>query len=78
MNDKDRQFVLCIKNDGCEDLEVRKIYEVLRDQKAAKDDYIRIINESGEASFKVEAFILSIKPDFECVDLFQESILSNT
>ena len=48
MNDKDRQFVLCIKNDGCEDLEVRKIYEVLRDQKAAKDDYIRIINESGE------------------------------
>ena len=48
MNDKDRQFVLCIKNDGCEDLEVRKIYEVLRDQKAAKDDYIRIIDESGE------------------------------
>ncbi len=48
MNDEDRQFVLCIKNDGCEDLEIRKIYEVLVDENAAKDDYIRIIDESGE------------------------------
>ena len=48
MNKQDRQFVLCIKNDGCEDLEIRKIYEVLEDENAAKDDYIRIIDESGE------------------------------
>jgi len=48
MNEKNRQFVLCIKNDGCEDLEIRKIYEVLPDENAAKDDYIRIIDESGE------------------------------
>lgn len=48
MNEKDRQFVLCIKNEGCGDLEVRKIYEVLTDENAAKDDYIRVIDESGE------------------------------
>jgi hypothetical protein len=48
MNQEDRQFVLCIKNEGCEDLEIRKIYEVLPDEIAAKDDYIRIIDESGE------------------------------
>ncbi len=48
MNQKDRQFVLCIKNDGCEDLEIRKIYEVLPHENAAKDDYLRIIDESGE------------------------------
>ncbi|MDQ3322498.1 MAG: hypothetical protein M3525_08740 [Acidobacteriota bacterium] len=48
MNEKDRQFVLCIKNNGCEDLEIRKIYEVLPDENAAKDDYIRIVDESGE------------------------------
>ncbi len=48
MNEKDRQFVLCIKNEGCDDLEIRKIYEVLPDENAAKDDYIRIIDESGE------------------------------
>jgi len=48
MNYKDRQFVLCIKNEDCEDLEIRKIYEVLPDDDAAKDDYIRIVDESGE------------------------------
>ena len=41
-------FVVCIKNEDCEDLELRKIYEVLLDQKAAEDDYIRVIDESGE------------------------------
>lgn len=42
------RFVVCIKNDECEDLELRKIYEVLPDEKAAEDDYIRIVDESGE------------------------------
>ena len=42
------QFVVCVKNDGCEDLEFRKIYQVLPDEKAAEDDYIRVIDESGE------------------------------
>lgn len=48
MNHQDREFVLCIRNEGCEDLEIRKIYEVLPDENAAKDEYIRIIDESGE------------------------------
>jgi hypothetical protein len=48
MSEQERQFVLCIKNDGCEDLEIRKIYEVLPDEKAAQDAYIRIVDESGE------------------------------
>ena len=48
MNSKDGQFVLCIKNEGCEDLKIRKIYEVLPDGDAAKDEYIRIVDESGE------------------------------
>lgn len=42
------QFVVCIKNEDCEDLELRKIYQVLPDEKAAEDDYIRVIDESGE------------------------------
>ncbi|HSU24456.1 MAG TPA: hypothetical protein VLI65_00615 [Pyrinomonadaceae bacterium] len=48
MSGTERQFVLCIRNDGCDDLEVRKIYEVLPDESAAADEYIRIIDESGE------------------------------
>ena len=42
------QFVVCVKTEGCEDLEVRKIYRVLTDASATKDNYIRIVDESGE------------------------------
>ena len=48
MTVKNNTFVICINNKGCEDLDVRKIYEVLPDESAAKDDYIRVIDESGE------------------------------
>lgn len=47
-NDSNIKFVVCIKKDDCEDLELRKIYEVLPDEKAAEDDYIRVVDESGE------------------------------
>lgn len=44
----DREFVLCIRNDDCEDLERRKVYRVLPGKKADKDGYLRVIDESGE------------------------------
>ena len=31
-----------------EDLEARKVYQVLRDPDAAREGYIRVIDESGE------------------------------
>jgi hypothetical protein len=42
------RFVLCIRNDGSEDLEPRKVYEVLDDPKADREGYVRVIDESGE------------------------------
>ena len=42
------RFVICIENDDCEDLELRKIYQVLPDESAAEDNYLRVIDESGE------------------------------
>ncbi|HEX8138381.1 MAG TPA: hypothetical protein VF544_12385 [Pyrinomonadaceae bacterium] len=42
------QFVVCVRNEDCEDLELRKIYQVLPDEAAAEDDYIRVVDESGE------------------------------
>jgi hypothetical protein len=42
------RFVLCIRKEECEDLESRKIYQVLSDEAAAADGYIRVIDESGE------------------------------
>ena len=42
------KFVLCIRNEDCEDLEPRKVYHVIPDERAAADGYIRVIDESGE------------------------------
>ena len=41
-------FVLCIRNQGVDDLEPRKVYEVLADRSAAREGYMRVIDESGE------------------------------
>ena len=42
------KFVLCVRPGDSGDLEVRKVYEILPDPKAAKEGYFRIIDESGE------------------------------
>ena len=44
----DRRFALCIENKDSEDLEKRKIYVVVPDEDAAKEGYLRVIDESGE------------------------------
>ena len=44
-----KQFVLCIDNTDYEaSLITRKVYEVIPDEQAEKDDLIRVIDESGE------------------------------
>ena len=42
------KFALCVRAGDSEDLEARKIYEVLPDPKAANEGYLRIVDESGE------------------------------
>ena len=42
------RYVLCLRNDGAEDLEPRKVYPVLLDRAALRDGYIRVVDESGE------------------------------
>ena len=42
------QLVLCIENGSCMDLEKRKLYQVLPDEKAAQEGYLRGIDESQE------------------------------
>lgn len=43
-----KRFALCLKNKNSEDLVVRKVYAVLPDEKAEKENYLRIVDESGE------------------------------
>ena len=42
------RFVLCIRSEGSDDLESRKVYRLLPDRAAARDGYVRVIDESGE------------------------------
>ena len=39
---------MCVANEGYDDLEVWKVYRVLRDPKAAGVGCMRVIDESGE------------------------------
>jgi len=57
----ERQFVVCVRNEDCEDLKVRKIYEVLPDRLAAEDGYIRIVDESDEDYLYPDEFFLPIE-----------------
>ena len=44
-----KQFALCIDNSSYEaSLIPGKVYRILPDAKAAKDDFVRIVDESGE------------------------------
>lgn len=43
------RFAVCVKNVGyAASLELRKLYQVIDDPEAERDDMIRVIDESGE------------------------------
>lgn len=43
------QFAICLNNEGYEDdLKVRMVYQVLPDESAARSNYLRIVDETGE------------------------------
>ena len=49
MKRQTKQFALCLKNTGNEaSLILGKVYRIVPDARAAKDDLLRIIDESGE------------------------------
>jgi hypothetical protein len=62
MNEKSRpKFVLCIRNEGADDLEPRKVYQVLNDASAAREGYARIIDESGEDYLYPAEYFVPVK-----------------
>jgi hypothetical protein len=54
------QFALCIRNEGCDDLQLRKAYQVLPDASATKEGYVRVIDESGEDYLYPADFFLTV------------------
>lgn len=46
---KQPQFVICVdNNDYASSLELRKVYELIKDPEAEREGFFRIIDESGE------------------------------
>jgi hypothetical protein len=55
------KFVICVKNRGCAAaIELRKLYQVIFDQEAAKLHQIRVIDESGEDYLYPEAYFVVV------------------
>ncbi len=55
-----KKFVVCIRNDECDDLELRKVYQVLSDKRASLDGYLRVIDESGEDYLYPESYFAPV------------------
>ncbi len=45
---KDPRFAICIKTTANDMLTLRKVYEILPDESAAKSNFIRVIDDEGE------------------------------
>jgi hypothetical protein len=62
MSETERQFAVCVRNEGYEEsLELRKIYEILEDSKADQHGMIRVIDEEGEDYLYPTAWFLPIQ-----------------
>jgi hypothetical protein len=56
------QFVVCVKNKGYSaSLELRKLYQVVRDEAAEKLGQIRVIDESGEDYLYPEEYFVPVQ-----------------
>jgi hypothetical protein len=58
---KEQVFALCIENKDCEDLEKRKIYEVIPDEESEKEGYLRVIDESGEDYLYPQSYFILVQ-----------------
>jgi hypothetical protein len=68
---ENKKFALCIENKDCEDLEKRKIYQVLPDDKAEKEGYLRVLDESGEDYLYPQSYFILVQLSHEA----QEALL---
>ena len=59
------RYALCVKNKGCDDLLLGKVYAILKDTGAKKESYLRVVDESGEDYLYPESyfFVVSLPAD---------------
>jgi hypothetical protein len=72
---KTPRIVICINNSGyADDLKVRTIYQVLPDESAARSNYLRIIDETGEDYLFPAAYFMPIELPTEVKQFFWQPI----
>ena len=54
------RFAVCIENDGCDDLEIGKVYRTIGDRAASIVRYLRAVDESGEDYLYPAAYFVPI------------------
>ena len=57
----DSKFAVCVRNEECDDLELRKVYQILPDKRAERDGYVRVVDESGEDYLYPESYFVAIR-----------------
>ncbi|MCD6533557.1 MAG: hypothetical protein J7L25_05735 [Deltaproteobacteria bacterium] len=67
-------FVLCLENKDCDDLEARKFYQVLADDRAAEEGYMRIIDESGEDYLYPASYFITISLPQKACEAFRLAV----
>lgn len=60
-NLSESQFALCIENRDCDDLDKRKIYQILPDEEAAQEGYLRVVDESREDYLYPESYFILVE-----------------
>ena len=66
-----QKFALCVDNTDCEDLERRKIYQVLPDEEAGKEGFLRVIDESGDDYLYPQSYFVLIQLSREAQEALQ-------
>jgi hypothetical protein len=67
------EFALCVENKDSEDLEKRKIYQVLQDDEAEKEGYLRVIDESGEDYLYPQSYFILLQLPREAQEVLRIS-----
>ncbi len=55
------RYALCVENADSEDLEKRKVYQVLPDKTATKEGYLRIVDDSGESYLYPASYFILLR-----------------
>ncbi len=68
------QFALCIENNGCEDIEKRKFYQILPDEEAVREGYLRVVDESEEDYLYPESYFIFLELPHEVQEAFGAAV----